>query len=76
MYSISRRSAPIRVIVHYPKTEDGKRELATQAAGVHADVVQQTIQKLNCSSKQKMMLLDEIIKTASIPTKKAGDQTQ
>jgi hypothetical protein len=69
MHSISRRSAPIHVIVHYPETEDGKRELANRAAGVHADVVQQTIQKLNCSSKQKMMLLDEIIK-------KAGDQTQ
>jgi hypothetical protein len=69
MHNISRSSAPIHVIVHYPNTEDGKRELANRAAGVHADVVQQTIQKLNCSSRQKMMLLDEIIK-------KAGDQTQ
>lgn len=42
--SIARTSAPINVIVHYPKTEEGKRELAIRVASVHADMVNPTHQ--------------------------------
>ena len=73
MHGIARKSAPINVIVHYPKTEEGKRELAERVAGVHADMVNQHIKKLNCPSEQKVQLLDAVIKSASI--KKAGEQT-
>jgi hypothetical protein len=61
---IARTSAPIHVIVHYPKTEEGRRDLAARAAGVHADAVHQAIKKLNCPSRQKESLLDAVIKTA------------
>ena len=54
---ISRQSAAIHVIVYYPKTEEGKRELARRVADVHADVVHQAIQKLNCPSAQKLETL-------------------
>lgn len=64
MRGIARTSAPIQVIIHYPKTEEGKRELARCIAVVHADVVHQTIKKLNCPSEQKVQLLDSIIETA------------
>lgn len=64
MRGIARKSVPINVIVHYPKTEEGRRELAVRAAGVHADIVSQYISKLNCPSEQKMQLLGEIIRTA------------
>ena len=73
MHGIARKSAPINVIVHYPKTEEGKRELAERVAGVHADMVNQHIKKLNCPSDQKVQLLDAVIKSASI--EKAGEQT-
>ena len=70
---ISRQSAAIQVIVYYPKTEEGKRELARRVADVHADVVHQAIQKLNCPSAQKLELLDAVIATAK---KEAGEQTR
>lgn len=64
MCGIARKSAPIHVIVHYPKTEEGKRELAVRAAGVHADMVGQYINRLNCPPEQKVRLIDEVIRTA------------
>ena len=73
MRGIARKSAPIHVIVHYPKTEEGKRELAERVAGGHADMVNQHIKKLNCPSKQKVQLLDAVIQAAS--KEKAGEQT-
>ena len=73
MRGIARKSAPIHVIVHYPKTEEGKRELAERVASVHADMVNQHIKKLNCPSEQKVQLLDAVIQAAS--KEKAGEQT-
>ena len=64
MRGIARKSAPINVIVHYPKTEQGKRELAERVAGVHADMVNQYIKKLNCPSDQKAELLGAVIASA------------
>ena len=61
------------MIVHYPNTEKGKRELAERVASVHADMVNQYIKKLNCPSDQKIRLLDTVIKSASV--EKAGAQT-
>ena len=61
VHDIARKSVPINVIVHYPKTEEGKYELAQRVADVHADMVNQYIKKLNCPSEQKVQLLDEVI---------------
>ena len=72
MRGIARKSAPVNVIVHYPKTEEGKRELAERVANVHASLVNQHIKKLNCPSEQKVQLLDAVIKSTSI--EKAGEQ--
>ena len=60
------------MVVHYPKTEEGKRELARRIAGTHADMVNQYINKLNCPFKQKEQLLNSIIDTAK---KKAGERS-
>ena len=73
MRGIARKSAPINVIVHYPKTIEGQCELAERVARIHADMVNQHIKKLNCPSDQKVQLLDAVIKSASI--EKAGEQT-
>lgn len=58
-----RKTAPIQVIVHYPKTEEGKQNLAKRVAEVHADFVTTTINKLSCPTKQKLELLQAVIDT-------------
>lgn len=73
MHTIARQSSTIHVIVHYPKTEQGKRELAERVASVHADMVNQSIKKLNCPSEQKIQLLDIVLIAASNTRKKAGE---
>lgn len=73
MRGIARKSAPINVIVHYPKTIEGQRELAERVASVHTSLVNQHIKKLNCPSDQKVQLLDAVIKSSSI--EKADEQT-
>ena len=63
MFAVSRKSVEINIIVHYPKSEEGKRELSKQVAVAHADMVNQYIKKLNCPLEEKMKLLDELIKS-------------
>ena len=55
----------IELIVHYPETEEGKQELARRISEVHADYVTSTINKLNCSVKQKLELLQAVIDTSN-----------
>ncbi len=59
-----RTSAPIQLVVHWPETEEGKRELARRAADVHADFVLSAIQKLNCPAEQKRELLRAVMDVA------------
>lgn len=68
---ISRRSAPIQVVMHYPSTEAGRQELARRVASVHADAVNRKIQKLTCPMQQKQRLLTAVIQTAAL---EAGSQ--
>lgn len=59
-----RKAAPINIIVHFPTTEEGWRELKRRVASVHADAVMNSISKLNCPMWQKIKLLDAIIEDA------------
>lgn len=59
-----RKAAPINIIVHFPTTEEGWRELKRRVASVHADAVMNSINKLNCPMWQKIKLLDAIIEDA------------
>ena len=61
--AVIRRMAPINVIMHFPSTEDGKKELARRVSDVHAAAVIQRIKELNCPTQQKLDLLDAVIKT-------------
>lgn len=54
------RSAPIHVVVHYPKTQEGQRELAQRIAAVHADVVKDYIKGLACPTEQKKSLAEKV----------------
>ena len=59
-----RKAAPINIIVHYPTTEEGWRELKRRVASVHADAVINSISKLKCPHRDKIRLLDAIIEDA------------
>lgn len=73
-------NAPIQVIVHYPKTQEGKRELARRVSAIHADFVISSINKLNCPTKQKLELLQAVIDTTmgryQAPNTSASEQEQ
>ena len=58
-----RKTPPIKIIVHYPQTKQGKQELAQRLADVHADAVVSAINKLDCPLKQKLELLQAVIDT-------------
>ena len=70
--------APINIVVHYPKTEEGWRELRRRMAIVHADAVLNSISKLNCPASQKEKLLQAIIDDtkALIKAEKQQNQTK
>ena len=50
------------MIVHFPKTEQGKEKLKKAVADVHIDAVVKYISELNCPKNQKVKLLQEIKK--------------
>ena len=58
-----RKALPIKIIVHYPQTQQGMQELAQRLADVHADAVVSAINKLDCPLKQKLDLLQAVIDT-------------
>jgi len=60
---MGRKSAPITIVMHYPTTEEGKRELAERVAEVHADFVLNYVRKLQIPSWQKEKLIDAVIAT-------------
>lgn len=55
------KSAPIEIIVHYPTTDEGKKELARRASDVHADFVCAKLKALDCPTKQKLELLNTVV---------------
>lgn len=57
------KNDPIKVIMHFPKTEKGQQELARRVSDIHADFVISTINKLKCPTKQKLELLQAVIDT-------------
>ena len=59
-----KKAAPINIIVHYPTTEEGWRELRRRMAIVHTDAVLNSVQKLNCPTWQKIKLVEAIIEDA------------
>ncbi len=70
--TVIRKMAPINLIVYYPKTEEGKEELARRVSDVHAAAVNQRLKSLNCPTNQKQELLDAVIETAK---KRSREQT-
>ena len=69
---VIRKMAPINLIVYYPKTEEGKEELARRVSDVHVAAVNQRLKSLNCPTNQKLELLEAVIETAK---QKSREQT-
>ena len=61
---MGRKSAEAQVIIHEPETEEESRQLARLTAGLHADMVIEYIQGLSCPARQKLELLDTVIRAA------------
>ena len=60
-----RKSAPIEVVVHYPKTKEGWDELGKRVATAHANYVIEKIDRLNCPTWQKQPKENKITKYAA-----------
>lgn len=60
------KMAAFHMTMYYPKTEEGKTQLAQRVSDVHASVVTQRIKALNCPTQQKLELLDAVIETVKI----------
>ena len=53
----------IKVIVHYPETPEKQVQFDARVAKFHAEYVAQYIEKLSCSTEQKLKLLDAVAQT-------------
>jgi hypothetical protein len=49
----------MEVIIHLPRSKEGQEELAKRAT-VHAQLIYNYISRLECSTEQKVSLLDAI----------------
>lgn len=57
-----RKATPVNIIVYYPKTEKGRREIARRLAVFQASKVTAYLEKLNCPNWQKIESIDAVIK--------------
>ena len=58
------KSQPFKIVMHYPQTEDGIRQLSQRVAQAHADAV---IHKVNCtrgSVRERIELMKAVINAA------------
>ena len=59
---MGRKSAAADVLIHAPQTREQARRLSQLAAEIHADMVIEYIQRLDCPEWQKPRLLDAVIR--------------
>lgn len=58
------KSQEIQVVVHYPKTEEGMRQLSQRVAEAHADAVIHKINGTRCSVKERITLMRAVTNAA------------
>ncbi len=52
----------MEIIVYYPNTEEGQAELSKRIASVHAEHAIRMVDRLTCPTKQKLELVDAVVK--------------
>lgn len=60
----------MEVIIHLPRSKEGQMELGKCVATVHAQLIYNYISRLECSTEQKVALLDAIQKNIHDEIKK------
>lgn len=60
----------MKIRMHFPTTEEGKQALQDRLAETHAQMIKDYIEKLNCSSEQKVRLFNEIKEDIRIKAEK------
>ncbi len=58
------KSQEIKVVVYYPKTEEGMRQLSQRVAEAHADAVIHKINGMRGSIKEKISLMQAVANIA------------
>ena len=53
----------MKIIVYYPETPEKQAQFETLVAKFHAEYVAQYIEKLTCSTDQKLKLIDAVAQT-------------
>ncbi len=54
----------MKIILHFPQSEDGKTAIARELAAFHAEQAAKKIQNLPCPTEQKVAMLDAVVKDA------------
>lgn len=54
------KSQPFKIVMHYPQTEDGIRQLSQRVAQAHADAVIHQINGARGSVKEKIELMKAV----------------
>ena len=55
-----RKSAPVKIKMYYPQTDEGRQELARRVSDVHSDYVVAQIDKMNVPIKEKLRMLEAV----------------
>ena len=58
-----RKSAPVKIKVYYPQTDEDRQELARRVSDVHSDYVVAQIDKMNVPIKEKLRMLEAVVAT-------------
>ena len=57
------KAAPVKIIMRYPNSDEGRRELARRVSDVHSDFAIRRIDKMNCPIKEKLRMLEAVAAT-------------
>ena len=70
------KSQPIKLVMHYPKTEEGIRQLSQQVAEAHAEAVIHKISSTRSSVKEKIAMMQAVANTAKTERQISKEQSE
>lgn len=59
------KSQPFKIVMHYPKTEDGIRQLSQRVAQAHADAVIHKVNGTRGSVRERIELMKAVTNAAN-----------
>lgn len=70
------KSQPIKLVIHYPKTEEGTRQLSQQVSQAHAEAVIHKINSTRSSVKEKIAMMQAVANTAKTERQISKEQSE